>query len=457
MCLIGVRKSTHAGHDAEHVVVDRIHADLRREERTDRVVGERKRERRVINAREVARAAGLVFLGLERERVDVDADRGDVRVVLVRLDQVEVAAFTLVKAVVAVELDLRRYDGVAARHALNTRDRVARFEDRAIPPVRVVERLLALEGVNDRRFARDERVALDDPDKFLRGVVEVEFDLVGRRRDRLATRELELLDQVLVRDLGEAAALIRVEVDVVNIERRRDEARRLEVDVRRIRRRARPAEVAERVELEPDLDLVVLERDEGERKTRVAVEPELEGHVERVLRRAVRDLGRRVGFARRAGAVAVLAALDEEIDELRDIANHVGVAALLARLLRELIPDLEPVTVVLVDLLATDLNVDIVDQVVANPVEPAELGARGVRRRELDLRERGLEVDAVDEIAVARDRALYLLAEVRRAVERLFNGFHGEVRVATVHDFKKSDLRVARQVDILCTICDELH
>jgi len=312
--LIGVRESAHPRHNSEHVIIDRIHADLRREERTDRVVGERQRERGVINAREVARAAGLVLLGLERERVDVDADRGDVGVVLVRLDQVEVAALTLVKAVVAVELDLRRYDRVAARHALNTGNRVARFEDRAIPPVRVVERLLALEGVNDGRFARNERVALDDPDKLLRGVVEVELDLVGRRRDRLAARELELLNQVLVRDLGEAAALIRVEVDVVNIERRRDEARRLEVDVRRIRRRARPAEVAERVELEPDLDLVVLERDEGERKTRVAVEPELEGHVERVLGRAVRDLRRRVGLARRAGAVAVLTALDEEID-----------------------------------------------------------------------------------------------------------------------------------------------
>jgi len=193
---------------------------LRAEARADRVVAEREQERRVINAREVARAAGLVLLGLEGKRVDVDADRGDVRVVLVRLHQVEVVALALREAVVAVELDLRRHDGVVARHALDTRDRVARLEHRAIPPVRVVEGLLALPGANDRAVAADIRVALDDPDKLFRGVVEVELDLVRRARDRLTARELELLDQVLVRDLGEAAALIRVEVDVVDVERR---------------------------------------------------------------------------------------------------------------------------------------------------------------------------------------------------------------------------------------------
>jgi len=377
-----------------------------------------------------------VLFGLERERVHVDADRGDVRVVLVRLDQVEVLALTLVEAVVSIELDLRRYDGVLARHALDTRNRVARFHYRAVPEVRVVERLLTIVGVNDRIVARDERVALDDPDEFLRGVVEVEFDLVRRARDRFTARELELLNQVLVRDLGEAAALIRVEVDVVDIERRRDKTRRGEVGVRAARRGVVPAEVRELVELEPDLDLVVLERDKRERKTRVAVEPELERDIERRLGGAAADLRRRVGLTRGAGAVAVNTRLHEEVDELGHIAYHLGVAALFARILREFIPDLEPVTVVLINLLSTDLDVDVVDKIVTDPVEPAELRARRIRRRKFDLRKRRLEVNAVNEIAVTGDRALHLLAEVRRTVERLFNGFHGEVRVATVNDLE---------------------
>ena len=49
----------------------------------------------------------------------------------------------------------------------------------------------------------------------------------------------------------------------------------------------------------------------------------------------------------------------------------------------------------------------------------------------------------MDQIAVTGDRALHLLAEVRRAVERLLNGLHGEVRVATVDHLEEGNLRVA--------------
>ena len=447
--LVTVSESTHSTHDAEHVVVDGVHADLRGERRADRVVGQGQDERGVINTREVARAAGLVLLGLEREGVHVDAHRGDVGVVLVRLDQVEVLALALVEAVVAVELDLRRHDRVVARHALHAGHGVAGLQHAAVPPVGVVERLLALPGADDRGVARDVRVALDDPHELLRGVVEVQLDLVRGGGHGLAARELQLLDQVLVGDLGEAAALIRVEVDVVDVQGRGDQAGRGDTvaDGVRVGRRVGevPAQVLDLLELEPDLDLVVLERNQRQRQARVAVEPELEGDVQRVLRRALDDLlgrvGLRVGHARR---IAVLAALHQQVDERGHVAHHVGVARLLAGLLRELVPDLEPVTVVLVDLLAADLNVNVVDQVVADPVEPAELRARAIRGRQADLGEGRLEVDAVDQIAVAADRALHLLAEVRRAVERLLNGLHGEVRVATVNHLEKGNLGVAR-------------
>jgi len=274
--LVGISKSTHARHNAEHVVVDGVDTDLRRVVGVDRVVGEREQQGRVINTREVARAAGLVLLGLEGKRVDVDADRGDVGVVLVRLDQVEVLALALRETIVTVELDLGDNRRVVARHALHARDGVARLQHGPIPPVGVVERLLTLPGVDDRGVARDERVALDNPHQLLRGVVEVHLDLVGRRRDRLATRELQLLNQVLVRDLGKAAALIRVQVDVVNVQRRRHQSSRRNALLDGVRRvldrratnRGRgvvPLQVLEGVELEPDLDLVVLQRNERQR------------------------------------------------------------------------------------------------------------------------------------------------------------------------------------------------
>lgn len=47
-------------------------------------------------------------------------------------------------------------------------------------------------------------------------MIKVELNLRGSARHALVTGELQLLDQVLVGDLGEAAALISVKVDVVN-------------------------------------------------------------------------------------------------------------------------------------------------------------------------------------------------------------------------------------------------
>jgi len=151
-----------------------------------------------------------VLLGLESEGVDVDADGGDVRVVLVRLDLVEVASLANLEAIVAVELEESRDCGVVAREALNTRDGVARLKDGAVPPVRVVEGLLALPGSNDTVVARDERITLDNPDKLLARVVEGERDLVRGGGHRLGTRELQLLNEVLVGNLCETTALLSV-------------------------------------------------------------------------------------------------------------------------------------------------------------------------------------------------------------------------------------------------------
>ena len=402
------------------------------------------------------------MLRLEREGVYVDTSRGDIGVVLVRLDPVEVVAVTDSESVVAVELDERGDDGVVARHALNTGHTVTRLQHGAVPPVGEVEGLLALPGVDDRVVARHEGVALDNPDELLARVVEVELDLVGRGRDGLAASELEGVDQVFVRDLGELAALIRVEVDVVNVEGRRNEARVRDavaddVGVGGVLGGIVPAHVAEVVELEVDADLVVLEGDQGEREARVAVEPELEGDVEGVFRRALLDFVRGVGGARGAVRVAVLTALDEGVDELGDVTDHLGVTGLLTGLLGELIPDVEPVAVLLVNALATDFNLNVLNEVVTGPVEPAELGARAVRGLEGDLGESRLEVHAVDQVAVALDRARDLLAKVRGSVERVLNGLHGEVRVATVDHLEEGDLGITCEVNILGAVGYKLH
>jgi len=68
-----------------------------------------------------------VGLRLESEGVDVDTNSGDVGVVLVRLDLVEVAAFADLEAVVAVELEEGSDYRVATSHAFYASDGVARL------------------------------------------------------------------------------------------------------------------------------------------------------------------------------------------------------------------------------------------------------------------------------------------------------------------------------------------
>jgi hypothetical protein len=209
----------------------------------------------------------LVLLRLESEGVDVNTNARDVGVVLVRLDKVKVRAFTDLETIVAVELEESRDDRVASSHALDAGDGVARLEARAVPPVRVVEGLLAEVGVDDGVIARDIGVALDNPDKFLTRVVEVEFELVGARGDGFATRELEDIDEVLVADLGEFTAFISVEVDVVDVEGSSGEASLGDAVADRVGVRARaevPAKIVEGIELEVNADFVVLEGNEGE-------------------------------------------------------------------------------------------------------------------------------------------------------------------------------------------------
>lgn len=543
-CLVGVREAAHAGHDAEDVVVNRLDTDLRRASTTDRVNGDRELERRLVNAGEVARAAGLVLLRLEREGVDVDARRRRARVVLLRLDNRELATLTLREAVLTVELELGNLDRVLAL-ALNTRReddlgeevvrrgledrrnivtriiqergvdtvraretnarelrrldrgrlaerrrrrglRVRRgVRDRVVaerttsedvhddtlrgPVIRVVERLGTEDLRNNRRRGRavNERVALDNPDELLDGVVEVELDLVRRGRDRLRARELELLNEVLVRLLREAAALLRVEVDLVNLERRsrerlgsrRERARRDRARAE-ARRRARRdvvlvAAVDELLELDVDADLVVLERNERDRETRVAAEPELERDVERLRRRAragragVRELRARARTVERE-ALLVL-----EEDEVVRVADHVIESRDRARILGELRPDLHPVTVLAVDALTTDLELNLLDESVTDVVEPAET-LNGLRR-EVNRREDDLDVRAVHQVGVTVDDRRDTLVEVRLSVERDLNGLEGEVRVALLEDLPERDLGVTRDVDILRSVGDELH
>jgi len=200
---------------------------------------------------------------------------------------------------------------------------------------------------------------------------------------------------------------------------------------------------------------VVLERDERDRKTRVAAEPELERDVERARGCAgtggagVRELGAR---ARRIKRIATTILHQHEVV---GVADHVVERLNSANVLGELGPDLHPVTILTVNALTTDLELNRLDETVTDVVEPAE-AVQGADRRKVNRRENNLDVCAVHQVGVTVDHRCNALVEVGLAVEGHLDGLHREVRVTLVENLPESNLGVAGNVDVLRTIADEL-
>ena len=292
-----------------------------------------------------------MLLWLQGKRVHVDAHSRNVGVMLVRLNQVKVVAVTDLEAIMAVQLQQGSDDRVATGHALHTGNGVARLQNGAVPPVRVVKRLLTLPRVNDVVVAGDEGVALDDPDQLLARVVEVQLQLVGRRSNGLTASELQDINQVLMRDLGELATLVGVQVDVVHVQRGSSQtalANTVADGMRVGRVGVVPAQVVQGVELQVDADLVVLQSNQRQRQTRVAAEPELQRDVQGVHR----GTGSNDLRSQRLAAVAIVVAgrttLVQQVSKFWDVADHLGITGLLAGLLSQLVPDVKPIAVVFV-------------------------------------------------------------------------------------------------------------
>ena len=370
---------------------------------------------RVVDAGEVAGTSGLVLLGLERERIRVHTGVGGTGVVVEGLHLVEVLALLSLEAILTVEDELELgegTDGILSEGGVTTiraedeeRGTIARGGDHAVGG-----ETRNVGGENDVRasgrggevpqgvgVAGDVREA---PHELLDGVVVREADLLGGGGiDGVGTGVLNLLDEVLVTLLGEAATLLSVEVDVVSPH--------LEgVGV------AVGGEIGRKVDV--DADLVVLEGDEREVETGVAVEEEEEGEVD--------------GLA-------------------GDTSGHLTVRSLLGLIEVKLGVQTPPLLVVLVDTLTTDGKLDVVDGALGNP---ASSGRSGGGREEFD-------VHVTDEITVTGDSHGHATGVGGSTVDGLLDVLHREVGVALVFRLEEGHLRVTGKVDILGAVSYELH
>ena len=229
-------------------------------------------------------------------------------------------------------------------------------------------------------------IGLDDPDKLLNGVVKVKLDLVAGRTNRLITSELELSDQVLVRVLGHSAAFVSVKEDVVDVKGSSNNGLIVSnssrnraassVLVSNIDRRTRiagksgdsPQALINRTDVKVDLDLVVLKSNQRKGKTRVGAKPELKRNVKGCLRKSVTrsaNLTRSQGVAR---TIDVSEGRISDEGKLCGVTNHLEVSALLLGSHGKLVPDVHPITILAINALATNLDLNLSDELLAGEI-----------------------------------------------------------------------------------------
>jgi hypothetical protein len=307
-------------------------------------------------------------------------------------------------------------------------------------------------------------IGLNDPDELLAGVVEVELDLVRRRSNRLVTGVLELLNEVLVGVLGELSALVSIQEDEVNIDRGGNKGLlvgsgdRLRGSISGTQTLDSPQALTNGSEIDVNLNLVVLESNEGKSKTGVSAEPEEEGDVQGGLGESLAGSANLAGATGgSARAVNIGESGVAQVGELGGVADHLVVASLLLRRESELIPDVHPITILAIDSLATDLDLNESNELLAGVVQPtgidgasAVVGSHGL----VNLGKSNLDIGAVSKISVSGDGAGNTAAEIGLAVEGLLDGLHREVGVASVRDLPEGDLGCASKKNVLGAIGD---
>ena len=241
---------------------------------------------------------------------------------------------------------------------------------------------------SQRRAVVNVLIRLDNPDKLLNGVVKVELDLVRRRTNRLITSELELSNKVLVGVLGHSASLVSVQEHIVNIERSsnqrlivsnggRNRASNVVLGGSRTGRVRvlvavqggnSPQALINRADIKVDLDLVVLESNQRESQAGVGAKPELERHVKGGLRKSV------TGSANLTGSQGVARGLNirergiSDEGKLSGVTNHLEVSTLLFSSHSKLVPDVHPVTILTVDSLTANLDLNLSNELLTGEV-----------------------------------------------------------------------------------------
>ena len=352
-----------------------------------------------------------MFFWLEREGVRVHAWRWGAGVVHEWLHLVEVLAGLLLEAILAVENQLEGIEGTVGVFgevltlegnewdtALGAGDEAVRFGSGDFD-VRGDERV----GV---RGAEGVFTVVQAPDKFLDWVVVGETLLDFRTGgDGVGTGVLDLLDEVFVTLLRKSASFLRVEIHVVGPD----------LESGTVGNTADAGlEVGGQIEIQSDF--VVLEGDQRQRQSGVAVEEKDEWQ--------------------------------EDLTAFNEVGGHLTVVSLLGLVQVKLGVQTPPLLVVLVNALSTDREFDVLDGTFRDP----RITTVGRFLTSLHF-----NVHVSDQITVTGNGDGDAAIGTWGTVDGLFDVFHREVGVTLVHRLEESNFWVTREIDILGTVGDELH
>jgi hypothetical protein len=273
--------------------------------------------------------------------------------------------------------------------------------------------------------------------------------------------------------LGHTSTLISVQKDVVDVERGSN--KRLvvsSVDTTTGSRRRRdgggttaaerangPQALIDGTDIEVNFDLVILKSNQRKSKTGVTAIPELEGDVKGGLGESIAgsaNLTRSISLARTIDGVE--RGVGDE-GELGGVSDHGIVTLLLINGESKIVPDVHPVTILAVNALATDLNLNLGNQLLTGEIKPT--GINTILRRTLhglvNLGESNLKVSAVSQITIAGNGASHTTTKIGLSVKSLLDRLHSKVSVTFVRHLPEGNLGVARKINILGAVSDELH
>jgi hypothetical protein len=189
-----------------------------------------------------------------------------------------------------------------------------------------------------------------------------------------------------------------------------------------------PQALVNRADVKVDLDLVVLESDQRQRKTGVGAKPKLERDVKCGLRKSVSGCAHLTGSHGITRTINLRERGISDEGKLSGVTDHLEVAALLLGSHGQLVPDVHPVTILAVNSLATNLNLNLSNELLTGEIQPTSIntgsnasGERSDAHELVNLRKGHLQVCSVSKITVSRDDALDSASEIGLAVESLLD------------------------------------